>query len=233
MSTINFHNCDNMEFMKNIPDKFYDLAIVDPPYGIGDRLVDGGGKDIMKKYKESFKEKGWDNAIPSKEYFEELFRVSKNQIIWGGNYFIEHLYNTRGIICWDKLQMMETLSRWEFAWTSFDKVAKTFENRSQDPNRFHPTQKPVQLYKWLLKNYATCSSCENKGWVYLTMGKQTDCPKCKGVIAKILDTHGGSMSIAIACHDLGFDLDLCELDKDYFDAGFKRFEQHKKQLKLL
>lgn len=228
-----------MEFMKNIPDKYYDLAIVDPPYGIGvtknKRLNNNSKKD-------------WDNEIPKKEYFDELFRVSKNQIIWGGNYFIEHLRNTRCFINWDKLNHSDTYADCEMAWTSFNANAKIFKFM-WDGNRYgfegnikgvgmpsirtHPTQKPIELYKWLLKNYATCPSCENKGWIWLTMGKQTDCPKCKGHKPKILDTHGGSMSIALACHDLGFDLDLCELDKDYFEAGVKRYEQHKKQLKLL
>jgi site-specific DNA-methyltransferase (adenine-specific) len=161
----------------------------------------------MKKYKESFKEKKWDDEIPRPEYFKELMRVSKNQIIWGGNYFIEHLYNTRGIICWDKKQMMETLSRWEFRWTSFDKVAKTYEVRSQDVNRFHPTAKPIQLYKFCLDNYA----------------KQGD---------KILDTHLGSMSIAIACHDYGFELVGAELDKEYYDKGIQRVKNHVSQQKL-
>jgi site-specific DNA-methyltransferase (adenine-specific) len=204
---ITITNEDCMELMKRTPDKYYSLAICDPPYGIGNRLVDGGGKDIMKKYKDSFKEKKWDDEIPSPEYFKELFRVSKNQIIWGGNYFIEHLYNTRGIICWDKKQMMETLSRWEFAWTSFDKVAKTYEVRSQDVNRFHPTAKPIALYKWLLKNYA----------------KEGD---------KILDTHGGSLSIAIACAEYGFELDVCELDPEYYAKGVERVKNYLLQQKL-
>jgi site-specific DNA-methyltransferase (adenine-specific) len=204
---ITITNEDNMLLMARYPDNYFDLAIVDPPYGLGNRLVDGGGKDIMKKYKESFKEKKWDDEIPPKEYFIELFRVSKNQIIWGGNYFIEHLKNTRGIICWDKKQMMETLSRWEFGWTSFDKVAKTYEVRSQELNRMHPTQKPVQLYKFCLDNYA----------------KQGD---------KILDTHLGSGSIAIACHDYGFDLTACELDKEYYDKAIQRIQNHVAQQKL-
>jgi len=204
---ITITNEDNMLLMARYPDNYFDLAIVDPPYGLGDRLVDGGGKDIMKKYKESFKEKKWDEDIPPKEYFEELFRVSKNQIIWGGNYFIEHLYNTRGIICWDKKQMMPTLSRWEMAWTSFDKTARTYEVRSQELNRMHPTQKPVQLYKFFLDNYA----------------KQGD---------KILDTHLGSGSIAIACHDYGFELTACELDKEYYDKAIQRIQNHVSQQKL-
>jgi len=231
---INLYNCDNMEFMAKVPDKYYDLAIVDPPYGLGKRLSQRGGKHKNTKFAVLYENSSqWDNEIPNKKYFEEVFRVSKNQIIWGANYYLEFLPSTRGIICWDKKQYMPTFSRIEFAWTSFDAVARLYEGISTDLNRFHPTQKPVSLYKWLLKNYATCSSCENKGWIWLTQGNQTDCPKCKGHKPKILDTHGGSMSIAIACHDLGFDLDLCELDKDYFDAGVKRFEQHKLQLKLL
>jgi site-specific DNA-methyltransferase (adenine-specific) len=226
MSTINFHNCDNMEFMKNIPDKFYDLAIVDPPY----RDTNQPTKDMRSNGSMKSLE-----GRPSKEYFNELLRVSKNQIVWGANNF--ELPQFKGFIVWNKgIPMDFTMSMAELASISegLGTISKIFEFRiAGAESRIHPTQKPVKLYKWLLKNYATCSSCENKGWVYLTMGKQTDCPKCKGVIPKILDTHGGSMSIAIACHDLGFDLDLCELDKDYFNAGVKRFEQHKKQLKLL
>ena len=198
---------DCMEGMKQYPDNYFELAIVDPPYGIGNRLVDGGGKDIMKKYKKSFKEKNWDNEIPKPEYFKELFRISKNQIIWGGNYFIDHLYNTRGIICWDKKQMMETLSRWEFGWTSFDKVAKTYECMSQDIERFHPTAKPIKLYKFCLENYA----------------KQGD---------KIFDSHVGSGSSRIACFDYGFEFTGYEIDVDYWEAQELRFKNHVSQLKL-
>lgn len=204
---INLYNCDNMEFMKTIPDKFYDLAIVDPPYGIDvNKMNLGSGK-----YKT---EKTWDIYTPIKEYWDELFRVSKNQIIWGANYFTDYLPPSMGWIFWNKNNGTSDFSDGELAFSSFDRALRMYTfGLTQQPqvdikNRFHPTQKPVQLYKWLLKNYA----------------KEND---------KILDTHGGSMSIALACHDLGFDLDLCELDKDYFDAGVKRFEQHKKQLKLL
>jgi|TARA_R100000084_G_C4617755_1_gene131521 site-specific DNA-methyltransferase (adenine-specific) len=200
-------NEDNMELMSRYEDNYFDLAIVDPPYGLGSRLVEGGGKDIMKKYKEEYRLKQWDEEIPSAKYFKELFRVSKNQIIWGGNYFIDHLYNTRGIICWDKKQMMPTMSRWEMAWSSFDKVAKTYEVRSQEKNRFHPTQKPVKLYEWLLMNYA----------------KEKD---------KILDTHLGSGSIAIACYNLGYNLTACELDKQYYESAMKRIKQHQQQLTI-
>ena len=200
-------NEDNMELMSRYEDNYFELAIVDPPYGLGSRLVEGGGKDIMKKYKEEYRLKQWDEEIPSAKYFKELFRVSKNQIIWGGNYFIDHLYNTRGIICWDKKQMMPTMSRWEMAWSSFDKVAKTYEVRSQEKNRFHPTQKPVKLYEWLLMNYA----------------KEKD---------KILDTHLGSGSIAIACYNLGYNLTACELDKQYYESAMKRIKQHQQQLTI-
>ena len=200
-SNIQLFNMDCMEAMAKMPDKAFELAIVDPPYGIGDRLVDGAGKDVMKKYKEQYYKKRWD-IVPDASFFAELRRVSINQIIWGGNYF--DLPPTRGIICWDKKQMMPTFSRWEYAWSSFDKPAKMFEKHGNDIDRTHVTQKPVKLYEWLLKNYA----------------KPGD---------KILDTHLGSGSIAIACHNMGFALDGYELDKDYFEAAVKRLENHKRQ----
>jgi len=206
-NNLNLYNMDCMELMKKYPDNYFDLAIVDPPYGLGSRLVEGGGKDIMGKYKEEYRLKQWDEEIPSAEYFKQLFRVSKNQIIWGGNYFIDHLYNTRGIICWDKKQMMPSMSRWEMAWSSFDKVAKTYEVRSQEKNRFHPTQKPVKLYSWILNNYAKAGD-------------------------KILDTHLGSGSIAIACHDMNFNLTGCEIDEDYFIKMCERINIHTAQLQL-
>jgi site-specific DNA-methyltransferase (adenine-specific) len=197
-----------MELMAQYPDKYFDLAIVDPPYGLDKKLSSGGGKMKNSPFKKLYKEsKQWDVQIPEKKYFDELFRVSKNQIIWGGNYFLDYLGNTRGIICWDKKQFMPTFSRIEFAWTSFDAVARLFEGTSTDLDRFHPTQKPVALYKWLLDKYA----------------KQGD---------KILDTHLGSGSIAIACHDYGFDLTACELDKDYFDAAMKRIKNHTNQVRM-
>jgi len=209
-------NEDNMELMARYPDKYFDLAIVDPPYGIGaSRDMTGlTGKrsngTIWVRTRKEHIEKDWDNETPSKEYFKELFRVSKNQIIWGGNYF--DLPPTRGIICWDKKQKMETFSAWEMAWTSFDCVARLFEYDNKgfmckDGAKIHPTQKPVALYKWLLDKYA----------------KPTD---------KILDTHLGSGSIAIACHDYGFDLTACELDKEYFDKAMKRINNHTAQTKL-
>jgi site-specific DNA-methyltransferase (adenine-specific) len=201
---INLYNVDCMEFMRDLPDNAYDLAIVDPPYGIGE---DGGKRRTRKSHRTNGKKRGWDNKRPDIEYFKELGRVSANQIIWGGNYFADLLLPSRGWIYWKK-NMGGDFSDGELAWTSFDRVLKEFEKRSESLFRIHPTQKPVALYKWLLSNYA------NEG-------------------DKILDTHGGSMSIAIACHDKGFDLDLCELDKDYFEAGKKRYLQHAAQLKLV
>jgi site-specific DNA-methyltransferase (adenine-specific) len=198
----------NMELMKRYPDKYFELAIVDPPYGLGKRLAERGGKHKNNKsailYKNS---SGWDNKIPNKIYFEEVFRVSKNQIIWGANYYLEFLPSTRGIICWDKKQYMPTFSRIEFAWTSFDAVARLFEGTSTDLDRFHPTQKPVALYKWLLDKYA----------------KQGD---------KILDTHLGSGSIGLACHDYGFNLTACELDPEYYEKAVQRIKNHVSQKKL-
>ena len=210
---INITNEDNMELMARYPDKYFDLAIVDPPYGI-----DRGGQveTFTKNPKHKRKHhtvKNWDNEIPNKEYFEELFRVSKNQIIWGANYFVEFLNkSSMGWIFWFKGQEGLSMSDGEIAYSSFQKATRQINiNRgliAQSGGSIHPTQKPVKLYKWLLKNYA------NEG-------------------DKILDTHLGSGSIAIACHDIGFDLTACELDPDYYNAAIKRLTDHQKQLKLL
>jgi site-specific DNA-methyltransferase (adenine-specific) len=199
---MNITNEDNMLLMARYPNKYFDLAIVDPPYGLGKKIYSGGTKGC--KFHTLFGENKWDNETPTKEYFNELFRVSKNQIIWGGNYF--DLPPTRTILCWDKLKGDNNFSMWEMAWTSFDEPAKIFRKSSMG-DRIHPTQKPVALYKWLLDKYA----------------KQGD---------KIIDTHLGSGSIAIACHDYGFDLTACELDKEYFDLAIKRITQHQSQTKL-
>ena len=205
---IEITNEDNMTLMSRYEDNYFDLAIIDPPYGLGKRLSQRGGKHKNTKFAVLYENSSqWDNEVPNEEYFKELFRVSKNQIIWGANYYLEFLPSTRGIICWDKKQYMPTFSRIEFAWTSFDAVARLFEGSSTDLNRFHPTQKPVALYKWLLDKYA----------------KEGD---------KILDTHGGSMSIAIACHDYGFELTCCELDVDYYNKAVERIQNHVSQLKL-
>lgn len=192
-----------MDFMKDIPDKFYDLAIVDPPYELPKDSSNGRGKlknrtfnkmDILK----------WDK-LPTSEYFNELKRISKNQIIWGGNYF--PLPPTRCIIVWDKIQPWENFSQVEIAWTSFNSPAQIYKFDNRTGSKIHPTQKPIDLYRWTIGKYA----------------KQGD---------KILDTHGGSMSIAIACDKEGFDLDVCEIDKEYFDAGVKRYSEYKRQLTL-
>ena len=207
---IKITNEDNMELMARYPDNYFDLAIVDPPYGIG---IDGQKKSINKNPKHNRKEhtqKNWDNAIPTKEYFNELKRVSKNQIIWGANYFTEYLKPTKAWIFWYKGQRDLTMSDGEMAWTSFDTVTRQFQlNRASliAQNTFHPTEKPYKLYKWLLDKYA----------------KPND---------KILDTHLGSGSIAIACHDYGFDLTACELDKEYFDKAMQRINNHVAQQKL-
>ena len=203
-------NEDNMLLMARYPDNYFDLAIVDPPYGLG---IDGQKKNINKNPKHNRKEhskKSWDNSIPKKEYFEELFRVSVNQIIWGGNYFTEYLNPTKAWIFWYKGQNDLTMSDGEMAWTSFKTVTRQIEiNRAQlnMQNTFHPTEKPYKLYKWLLDKYA----------------KPED---------KILDTHLGSGSIAIACHDYKFDLTACELDNEYFDKAMQRINNHTAQQKL-
>ena len=198
---INIYNKDCLEAMKSIKDNQFDLAIVDPPYGI-DIQISG------TKFKKYGKNKIWDNEIPSKEYFNELFRVSKNQIIWGGNYF--YLKPTRCFLIWDKQQPQNvSFASCELAWTSFDQSAKTFYMRPQNADniRIHPTQKPVKLYEWLLMNYA----------------KEGD---------KIFDTHLGSGSIAIACHNLGYDLTGYELDKEYYDNAIKRIKNHQAQTRI-
>jgi len=196
------YNMDCMEYLKTLPDKFFELAIVDPPYGLGDKKLTTGGT-WAKKYKTG--DAGWDVA-PGDEYFAELKRVSINHIIWGGNYF--NLPPTRCFLIWDKVALMDTMADCEFAWTSFDKNAKIFRRvRNTSEKRIHITQKPVQLYKWILKHYA----------------KEGD---------KILDTHLGSQSSRIAAWEMGFDFYGTELDADYFNQGCKRFEDFKKQLKL-
>ncbi len=203
-------NLDCMEAMKGFPYKHFDLAIVDPPYGLG---IDGQKKSISKNPKHNRKEhikKEWDSGIPNYAYFDELFRVSKNQIIWGGNYFTEHLPPVKGWIFWYKGQNELTMSDGELAWTSLDIVTRQFEiNRAQliSQNTFHPTEKPIKLYRHLFKMYA----------------KEGD---------KILDTHLGSGSIRIAAHDMGFEFYGYEIDKDYFEAQEKRFKQHISQLTM-
>lgn len=194
----------NMELMKRYPDNYFDLAIVDPPYGINaGKMTMGSGKHNFKKGKD------WDNSIPNDEYFKELFRVSKNQIIWGGNYFPLNLNNNW--IIWDKLNPNLSFSEAELAWCSIDKNTRIFKRLStlpdDDGKKQHPTQKPIQLYKYCLGKYA----------------KEGD---------KILDTHLGSGSIAIACHDYDFELTACELDSEYYEKAIKRIKNHIGQQKL-
>ena len=210
--SINFFNIDCIEFMKSKPDQCYDLAIVDPPYGIN---AEGGYGQSNNKNRHN-KTKTWDKQVPNKLYFDELKRVSKNQIIFGANYFIEELGSTRCFICWDKQQQGKNFADCEFAWTSFDRVAKLITVRYLEPyecniyntiKRIHPTQKPITLYRKVLVEFA----------------KQGD---------KILDTHGGSMTIAKACEIEGFDLDICEIDSEYYQAGVNAFNLHKRQQRL-
>ena len=215
-------NEDNMELMARYEDNHFDLAIVDPPYGIdinsSGRLGHYGGKG-----------KTWDSEIPNSDYFKELSRVSKNQIIWGGNYF--DLPPTRCFLIWDKKQPEGvSFASCEYSWTSFDKSAKTFYLRPQGADydgRIHPTQKPVKLYEWLLMNYAQrkCSHKHRESERYL-------CTDCRNSDVKILDTHLGSGSIALACHNLGFDLTACELDTEYFNKATERIKQHKAQIRM-
>ena len=202
-------NEDNMELMARYKDNYFDLAIVDPPYGIdAAKMTMGRGSrnDTGKN-----KKKNWDNDKPKKEYWSELFRVSKNQIIWGANYFTNFLPPSMGWIYWDKLKGINDFSDGELAFSSFNRALRHYNKRvidkTVDRNRVHPTQKPVGLYEWILMNYS------NDG-------------------DKILDTHLGSGSIAIACHNLGYDLTACELDKEYYEAAIKRIEQHKNQLRM-
>jgi site-specific DNA-methyltransferase (adenine-specific) len=212
-------NIDCMEFMKTCNDNEFDLAICDPPYGIGfdghDTITKEGHKGFTRSNK-LYEKKNWDSATPTQEYFTELQRVSKNQIIWGGNYFTDKLPVSRGWIFWDKKITNAknfTFSDGELAWTSFDKILKkiTYDwigfgylNNSRGQKKTHPTEKPIDLYRHVLREYAT-----------------------KG--DKILDTHLGSGSIAIACHEEGFDLVGCEIDNDYFNNAKKRLTNETNQ----
>ena len=199
----------NMELMKRYPDKYFELAIVDPPYGANDAF-ESKMTDSKKQASKRTKYKEFENIVPTEEYFAELKRVSKNQIIWGGNYF----GLAGGVIVWDKngtafgdgeiaiCSTHKSVRIFEFTWNGM--IQGDMKNKEV---RIHPTQKPVKLYEWILMNYA----------------KEGD---------KILDTHLGSGSIAIACHNLGFDLTACELDKEYYNNALKRLQQHQAQLQM-
>lgn len=230
------YNMDCMEGMKLFPDNHFQLAIVDPPYGINapnmsmgsnkSRKGDGyPGVSVAEKLRKGRLNAGagklknralnkmpiaWDYEKPSPEYFKELFRVSQNQIIWGGNYF--DLPPTRGIVCWDKCQPWENFSQWEMAWTSFDRPAALYRlsntGGANAEKKIHPTQKPVKLYEWLLAKYAVRGD-------------------------KILDTHVGSASSLIACHNYGFEYIGFEIDKQYYTDADKRLSKAKAQLSLI
>ena len=208
------YNEDCLEAMKNIPDNYFDLAIVDPPYGIG---VDGGiGGGVLAK-KSSFEKKGWDTKSPDEDYFKELFRVSKNQIIWGANHFISKIpFDSSCWIVWDKDNGQNDFADCELAYTSFKTAVRKFTFKWQGmlqgdmknkEIKIHPTQKPIALYAWLLNNYA----------------KEGD---------KILDTHVGSASSLIACHRLGFDYLGFELDEDHFNKANERIEKETNQISI-
>ena len=207
--------------MKRYPDRYFDIAIVDPPYAVGASngvFGRGGNKAKNRRIKTELHHYSNHNEVPDEIYFDELYRVSKNQIIWGANYYPEYL-NHSGWIVWDKMKSDGLLSEAELAYQSFDKVVKIFKHEWEGFRKgkgsfegtaksiIHPNQKPVKLYKWCLDKYA----------------KEGD---------KILDTHLGSGSIAIACHDYGYDLTACELDKEYFDKAMKRINDHTNQVLL-
>jgi site-specific DNA-methyltransferase (adenine-specific) len=226
ISEMYFGDCK--DYMKNFDDNFFDLAIPDPPYGINatkmqmgsapnrkgknqypgistavkvrGRLNSGSGK--LKNRILNSTEIEWDNEIPDTEYFELLFRVSKNQVIWGGNYF--PLPPTRGIVCWDKMQPWENFSQWEMAWTSMDipaiMIRQSNTGGRNEEKKIHPTQKPVEMYKQLLKRIAKPDM-------------------------SIFDSHAGSQSLRIACYEMGFDFYGCEISKTHYDDGCKRFEE--------
>jgi len=206
MLDFGFYNMDCMDGMKEFPDKYFELAIVDPPYGININMNMGREKGKPIKYAK----KNWDDSIPDKTYFNELKRVSQNQIIWGGNYFPLPL--TKSWLFWDKqVPVGVDFADGELAWTSFKKTLKKiripYSGFIGSEGKIHPTQKPVALYTWLLQNYAHTGD-------------------------KILDTHVGSASSLIACYNLGFDYVGFELDKDYYDAATKRLNDFKSQISM-
>ncbi len=201
---------DCVTALKRYADNHFDLAIVDPPYGLGMGTVSIPSEkntNSQQKFYKDLKSKRWDDNTPNKEYFDELKRVSKNQIVWGGNYMAEHLGNTKCIIIWDKMTYIPTMSQFEFAFCSFNKHPKMVKVNSTDINRMHPTQKPIKLYDWLLHNYA----------------KEGDL---------ILDTHLGSGSSRIAAYKGGFNFVGFEIDQEYYEKQEKRFNDFKSQLRL-
>jgi site-specific DNA-methyltransferase (adenine-specific) len=190
-----------MEALEKMQENEFDLAICDPPYGIGVTKMKMGGRKTVK-----VKKKKWDETPPPPHYFKALFDKTLNQVIWGGNYF--KIPPSQYFCIWDKAETMygRDFAECEYAWVKSGGT-RIFKKSPNQLNRIHETQKPVALYKWLLKNYA----------------KEGD---------KILDTHGGSMSIAIACGEMGFDLDLWELDEEYFNNGVERIQKHFRQISI-
>jgi len=214
---IKLYNQDCMVALAGFEDNAFDLAIVDPPYGIGESSNDNKSRSKLGKSKD-YGSKSWDDSAPNISYFLELKRVSKNQIIWGSNHFIENIPNANSScwIVWDKMNGENDFADCELAYCSFKTAVRKISLRwhgmlqhdmRNKEVRIHPTQKPVKLYEWLLMNYA----------------KEGD---------KILDTHLGSGSIAIACHNLGYDLQGYELDKDYYEAASKRLKEHQSQMRM-
>ena len=210
IGNLTFYNADNLEIMKGMKDNEFNLAIVDPPYGINISSAGGYYHVKGKGQANPHTKKDWDSGIPTSEYWEELFRVSKNQIVWGGNYMTEFLSPSRCWIFWDKMKSVDNYADGELAWTSFDRNTKKIQIQhngflTKDGKSIHPTQKPVALYDWLIKNYA----------------KQGD---------KILDTHLGSGSIAIAIekanriNNMGLHFTGIELDEEYYNAALQRFK---------
>lgn len=197
---------DCVEAMKQYPDKYFSLACIDPPYGDFNGTIERTGGSWSKKYQRDNSIKDWDFA-PKKEFFNELFRVSRNQIIWGGNYF--DLPPSKHFLIWEKLSISEsfTMAMCEYAWGSFNDNAKLFKYRPQRKNGIHPTQKPVALYDWIFKNYA----------------KEGDL---------ILDTHLGSQSSRIAANKANLDFIGFEIDEDYFNEGNERFKNFVSQMRL-
>jgi site-specific DNA-methyltransferase (adenine-specific) len=242
---ITITNEDNMELMARYPDNYFDLAIIDPPYGI-ERFKKPSGTTRFKSSK-LMQEEGltWDNK-PSDEYWSELFRVSKNQIIWGANNFI--LPPTEYFLIWNKKQTVDNFAGAEYAWVSLGlkTPAKVFDygiHKHNHTEKIHPTQKPIDLYKYILDTYAICKTCKNEHGYYEDVAGDggskmwQHCEDCYHEETetngfKILDTHLGSGSIAIACHDYGFELTACELDKEYYDKAIERIKNHTNQQKL-
>ena len=198
-------NCDCLEYMATLDDNAFDLVISDPPYGININESIGRRKgDSHSGHKKTY----WDNEIPSAEYFKEIRRISKNQIVWGGNYMTEHLPPSPCWILWDKgFSELVTFAQFEMAWTSFKTSAKKFDKNPNQANRIHPTQKPIKLYSWVMGKYSDCSQ-------------------------RILDTHLGSGSSAIAAHYFGCDFVGCELDENYYKAACERFDRETRQIAM-